>query len=134
MDIAIGDCLAVGDTGCVMDTIERLRAELGDRVLALAATDPVLDRAVNLYADGIAAILRERATIDGRGPNAADSSGVDLPELVWYAGRIEAAEREWERTALAGGHLARSLIAAAICRLADRLATAAGQPAHQSVH
>jgi hypothetical protein len=114
-----------------MDAIERLRAELGHHVLTLAATDPVLDRAVNLYAEGIAAILRERTTVDGRRAGTsgvAGDGGVDLPGLVWYAGRVAVAEREWDRTALAGGQLARSLTVAAICRLADRLALAAGQP------
>ncbi|MCW6009610.1 hypothetical protein K1W54_34480 [Micromonospora sp. CPCC 205371] len=104
-----------------MDAIERLRSELGQRMLGLAATDPVLDRAVNLYADGIATILSERATVDGRELAGA----VDLAGLAWYARRFLALETEDEHSVVAGGHPPRSLTVAAICRLADRLAAPA---------
>jgi hypothetical protein len=106
----------------VVDAIERLRTELGQRMLTLAAADPVLDRAVNLYADSIATILSELPTVDGR----ESTGGVDLAGLTWYARRFLTVDSDDEHAIAAGGHPARSLTVAAICRLADRLAAPAG--------
>jgi hypothetical protein len=111
----------------LVDTIERLRAGWGQPVLMLAASDPWMDRAVNLYADGIAAILREPATVDGGGGGV-----VDLARLDRYARRFLTIAHQAELLGRTGGLNARSMTAAAICRLADRLA-AAGETARSAV-